>query len=109
MLAHGSIHSHKVQVLSREPRIQLFREFANPDIVRTALLDLDGASAGGPTLDAGGYDPTNRFGLRALKTLVVNATYYPSVISSPFLVPDGHRAQKCDLVASRSAAASGSV
>ena len=86
MLAHGSIHSHKVQVLSREPRIQLFREFANPDIVRTALLDLDGASAGGPTLDAGGYDPTNRFGLRALKTLVVNATYYPSVISSPWKV-----------------------
>ena len=82
----GSIHSHQVQVLSRQPRIQLFRDFASADIVRTAILDLDAASANGGTLDAGDYDASNRFGLRALKTLVVNATYYPSVISSPWKV-----------------------
>ena len=80
---HDSFREHHIEVLSRSPRLQLYHEFANPTLVNTALAEaLKLSTMSGPTK----ADNKANIGLQSLKTYVVNATYYPSVLSSPWKI-----------------------
>ena len=79
----GAVHTFRRLALSRFPRMQFLPGFASESIVRSALRDAGFSDAAGGD---DGYDPSKQLGLRALKTHVVNATFYPSVVSSPWKV-----------------------